>query len=63
MAEMLAFADSPWLRLNMDTGDTYIVGQDRFDFMGRFRSLVNHVHIKDVSPSLAWLRETLQSGI
>ena len=28
MAEMLAFCDSPYLRMNMDTGNTFIAGQD-----------------------------------
>ena len=28
MAEMLAFADSPLLRMNMDTGNTFIAGRD-----------------------------------
>lgn len=53
MAEMLAFADSPYLRLNMDTGNTFIAGQDPVSFLSRFRDKVSHVHIKDVSPSLA----------
>jgi hypothetical protein len=26
MEEMLAFVDSPWLRMNMDTGNTFIAG-------------------------------------
>jgi inosose dehydratase len=53
MAEMLAFADSPWLRMNMDTGNTFIAGQDPVAFLTRFRDKVDHVHIKDVSESLA----------
>ena len=53
MAEMLSFAESPWLCLNMDTGNTFIAGQDPVDFLTRFRDKVSHVHIKDVSPSLA----------
>jgi sugar phosphate isomerase/epimerase len=53
MAEMLAFADSPWLRMNMDTGNTYIAGQDPVAFLARFVDKVSHVHIKDVSESLA----------
>lgn len=53
MAEMLAFSDSPFLRLNMDTGNTYIAGQDPVAFLERFLDKVNHVHIKDVSPELA----------
>ena len=53
MAEMLAFADSPCLRMNMDTGNTFIAGQDPVAFLEQFRGRVNHVHIKDVSASLA----------
>lgn len=53
LAEMLAFADSPRLRLNFDTGNTFIAGQDPVAFLARFRERVDHVHIKDVSPSLA----------
>ncbi len=53
MEEMLAFADSPYLRLNMDTGNTYVAGQDPVAFLDRFKHRVGHVHLKDVSPSLA----------
>ncbi len=53
MAEMLSFADSPFLRMNMDTGNTFIAGQDPVAFLERFKDKVNHVHIKDVSESLA----------
>ncbi len=53
MEEMLGFCDSPCLRMNMDTGNTFIAGQDPVAFLERFRNRVSHVHIKDVSPSLA----------
>ena len=53
MAEMLGFCDSPFLRMNMDTGNTFIAGQDPIDFIERFHDSINHVHVKDVSPSLA----------
>jgi sugar phosphate isomerase/epimerase len=53
MEEMLSFVDSPFLRMNMDTGNTYIAGQDPVAFLQRFKRQVSHVHIKDVSPSLA----------
>jgi len=53
MAEMLAFVDSPRLRMNMDTGNTFIAGQDPVAFLRRFADKVDHVHIKDVSASLA----------
>lgn len=53
MAEMLAFVDSPCLRMNMDTGNTFIAGEDPVAFLERFKGRVGHVHIKDVSESLA----------
>jgi len=53
MAEMLSFVDSPRLRMNMDTGNTFIAGQDPVAFLQQFKDQVSHVHIKDVSKSLA----------
>jgi sugar phosphate isomerase/epimerase len=53
MAEMLSLSDSPYLRMNMDTGNTFIAGQDPVAFLEQFKHQVSHVHIKDVSPSLA----------
>jgi len=53
MEEMLAFVDSPFLRLNMDTGNTFIAGRDPVAFLKRFVKQVSHIHLKDVSESLA----------
>jgi len=53
MAEMLGFVDSPHLRMNMDTGNTFIAGQDPVAFLREFAAKVSHVHIKDVSEGLA----------
>jgi sugar phosphate isomerase/epimerase len=53
MEEMLSFVDSPYLRMNMDTGNTFISGQDPVSFLERFVGKVSHVHVKDVSESLA----------
>jgi sugar phosphate isomerase/epimerase len=63
MAKMLAFCDSPYLRLNMDTGNTYIAGQDPVAFCERFKHKVTHAHIKDVSESLAAAVRGEQTGI
>jgi inosose dehydratase len=63
MAEMLAFADSPYLSMNFDTGNTFIAGQDPVSFAEQFRSRINHVHIKDVSPSLAAMSRGDLTGI
>ncbi len=59
MAEMLAFVNSPFLRMNMDTGNTFIAGRDPVFFLRRFLGKVGHVHIKDVSRELA---ESLRGG-
>lgn len=63
MAEMQAFSQSPYLRLNMDTGNTFIAGQDPVLFLKRFLSRVSHVHVKDVSESLARAVRGGQTGI
>ncbi len=63
MARMLAFCDSPWLRMNMDTGNTFIAGQDPVAFLQRFIDRVSHVHVKDVSESLAAATRGNQTGI
>ncbi|HAK94515.1 MAG TPA: hypothetical protein DCM87_05815 [Planctomycetes bacterium] len=53
MEQILSFSDSPYLRLNFDTGNTFIAGNDPVAFLKRFRHKVSHLHIKDVSESLA----------
>ncbi len=53
MEKMLAFVDSPYLRMNMDTGNTFIAGQDPVAFLNKFKKKVSHVHVKDVSETLA----------
>jgi sugar phosphate isomerase/epimerase len=53
MERMLGFFDTPLLRMNMDTGNTFIAGQDPVAFLERFKHKVSHVHVKDVSQSLA----------
>lgn len=63
MEKMLAFVDSLWLRMNMDTGNTFIAGQDPVAFLKRFLGKVSHVHIKDVSESLAAAVRGGQTGI
>lgn len=52
MEEILNFVDSPYFGLNMDTGNTFIAGQDPVAFLETFRHRVNHVHVKDVSTSV-----------
>jgi len=63
MAEMQAFSDSPYLRMNMDTGNTFIAGRDPATFLKQFINRVSHVHVKDVSESLANAVRGGQTGI
>ena len=63
MERMLAFHDSPLLRMNMDTGNTFIAGRDPVAFLRRFIDKVSHVHVKDVSASLAEKVRGGQTGI
>jgi sugar phosphate isomerase/epimerase len=53
MAEILHLYDSPCFGMNMDTGNTFIAGQDPVAYLDQFIKKVNHIHIKDVSPELA----------
>lgn len=63
MEKMLNFCDSKYLRMNMDTGNTYIAGQDPVAFLKKFIDKVTHLHIKDVSESLAAATRGKQTGI
>jgi inosose dehydratase len=63
VAEMLDFVDSPFLQMNMDTGNTFIAGRDPVEFLRRLVHRVSHVHVKDVSQSLAAAVRGEETGI
>jgi sugar phosphate isomerase/epimerase len=63
MEQMLHFCQSPYLRLNLDTGNSFIAGRDPVAFCERFKDRVSHVHVKDVSPSLAAAVRGAETGI
>ena len=63
LAKMLAFCDSKYFGLNLDTGNTFISGADPVEVCKRFLSRINHVHIKDVSESLAAKCRGSETGI
>ncbi len=63
LARMFEFSKSPCLRMNMDTGNTFIAGQDPVQFLKRFLPRVVHTHIKDVSESLAAAVRGKDTGI
>ena len=60
---MLSFCDSKYLGLNFDTGNSFISGADPVSFCKRFLKRINHVHIKDVSASLAAKSRGSETGI
>ncbi len=53
MQRIMGFFESEYLRINFDTGNTYIAGKDPVEFLKAVRKWVSHLHIKDVSPALA----------
>lgn len=55
--------DSPSLRLNFDTGNTFISGNDPLEYLKRFRPYLAHCHIKDVAPELAAALRGEETGI
>ena len=63
MEEMLGFVDSPLLRMNFDSGNTFIAGNQPQEFLARFIHRVAHVHVKDVSESLARAVRGGETGI
>jgi len=63
LEEMLDFVDSPRLKLNLDTGNTYIAGGNPIDFANRFAKRTSHVHIKDVSREMAEAMRGNATGI
>lgn len=63
MEQILSCVDSPYLRMNFDTGNTFISGQDPVEYLRRFRDKVSHCHIKDVSEDLARAVRGEETGI
>jgi sugar phosphate isomerase/epimerase len=63
IARMLDFAGPQHFGLNFDTGNSFIAGQDPVEFARRFLKRINHVHVKDVSESLAAAARGKETGI
>lgn len=55
--------DSEHLRLNFDTGNSFISGNDPLEYLQHFRKYLSHVHIKDVSPELTAAVRGEETGI
>ncbi len=63
MERLFTHFESEFLQLNMDTGNSFISGNDPFEYLKRFRKYLRHLHIKDVSPELAAAARGEDSGI
>jgi sugar phosphate isomerase/epimerase len=63
MIERMLTFGGPRLGLNFDTGNSFISGQDPVEFCRRFLPRIHHVHIKDVSESLARASRGGETGI
>ena len=49
MLRIVGLYDSPWLKVNFDTGNSYLAGEDPYDFLEAVKEKVVHVHAKDIS--------------
>ena len=63
MERLFAHFESEYLRMNFDTGNTFISGLDPLEYLQRFRKYLSHVHIKDVSAGLAAAVRGEETGI
>ena len=55
--------DSQHLRLNFDTGNSFIAGNEPLEYLKQFRAYLSHAHIKDVSEELAAAVRGADTGI
>jgi sugar phosphate isomerase/epimerase len=63
MERLFSNFESEYLRMNFDTGNTFIAGLDPLEYMKRFRKYITHAHIKDVSEGLAAAARGQETGI
>lgn len=63
MERLFKHFDSEWLRLNFDTGNSFIAGHDPLEYLKALRPYLTHCHIKDVSSELAAAARGEETGI
>lgn len=63
MLRLFRHFDSPHLRCNFDTGNTFIAGLDPAGYLETLLPYVSHLHIKDVSADLAAAARGEETGI
>jgi sugar phosphate isomerase/epimerase len=52
MLRILDLNNSPWLRVNFDTGNSFLAGEDPYLFLEAVKDKVVHVHAKDIGGTL-----------
>jgi sugar phosphate isomerase/epimerase len=63
MDRLFRHFESEYLQFNFDTGNCFIAGNDPLEYLKRFRKYLRHLHIKDVSASLAAAARGEDTGI
>lgn len=63
MQKIMGMFESEHLKINFDTGNTYISGNDPLEFLKGVRKWVSHLHVKDVAASLAQAQRGSATGI
>lgn len=51
LERILQLNDSPMLKVNFDTGNSYLAGIDTYEMLDQFADRVVHLHAKDISPA------------
>lgn len=49
LQRILDLVDSPWIRVNYDSGNTFLAGEDPYEMLDAVAGKVVHVHAKDIS--------------
>jgi sugar phosphate isomerase/epimerase len=49
LMRIATMVESPWLRINYDTGNAYLAGEDPYKGLDAVKDLLVHVHAKDIT--------------
>ena len=63
MKRLVTCHDSEFLKINFDTGNTYVGGWEPQKFLAELIDKVHHCHVKDVAPELADEARGEETGI
>lgn len=63
MEKLFSHFESEHVRLNFDTGNTFIAGKDPLEYLKTLRKYLSHAHVKDVSQELADAVRGEETGI